>query len=268
MTAIVAALGDTHCNSYFGLCPPYFEHPGGKHIANPAQRILWRHWKGYIERVAAVKAEHNAPLITVLNGDVCDNDNARSSSFIVYSDTQMMRLTYAALRSLLDISDKVYVVNGTPSHTRSFEDKFGEDVGAENDGVSFAKWSWKLNVEGVRIWFGHHGPMGRLPHTFRMAGTKLAADTMAKCALMRPKRRPPDVIFRSHQHRWSDSFDNYDTRGVYLAAWQLPTPYIYRLDADAQPEVGGVIMVCENGRYSLEKYRASYSVEREVKVVL
>ena len=54
---------------------------------------------------------------------------------------------------------------------------------------------------------------------------------------------------------------------MYLAAWQLPTPYIYRLDADALPEIGGVIMVCENGRYSLEKYRAKYAVEREVRAV-
>lgn len=266
MSTIVALASDTHCNSYVGLCPPTFNHHGGQHKANKVQRWLWSNWLDYVGQVKRQAKKHNAPIVTILNGDLCDL-HPKTTNLITRDKVEMLRLTYAAIKPLVDISARLYIVLGTSSHTDGFEEKIAEDL----ESFKYNEYMWahprvRIVVDGVHIWAAHHGRMGRLEHTRRMAGIKLAAETGMKC--FENRLHPPDVIFRSHQHRWSDSNQNHRIRGIFLPAWQAPTDYIYKLDADAVEEVGGAIMVCSDGEYEFIKCEYKPMVDRAVRVVL
>ncbi len=265
MTKGLAIVSDLHVNSYVGLCPPVFDHKGGQHRANEAQLWLWSHWLEYCKFVKSSAKRNRAKLIAILNGDLCDL-HPKETMLITRDKVDMLRLTYAALEPLISVADKVFVVIGTSSHTDGFEDKIAEDIGAEK----FSEYQWAfptlhIDVEGHLIWAAHHGRMGRLAHTKRIAAIRIAAETGMDC--FERNIRPPELIFRSHQHRWSDSGSNHRVRCIYTPAWQFPTGFINMLDPDAVAEVGGVFVLAEKNKpLEVHKYEVPVYIDPPLEV--
>jgi hypothetical protein len=252
---ILAVVGDTHTNSTLGLCPPYVElDDGGQYLASEFQLALWNAWEDYVGCVSELSLEQNAPVFTVFNGDITDGDHHNTSQIITRNTATMQRIAVKALSPLIDVSDRVYVIRGTASHTGGAgakEEEFARDISAVHSSEGVSSWySLLINVNGVIVDIAHHTTMGRLPWTSKNAANKLAATSLFNYA--NRGMRLPDLVFRSHNHRYADSYDSFRVRAVCLPGWQGKTEYISQLDATAIPDIGGAIVLCrENGAYEV-----------------
>ena len=82
MKHIVVCVGDTHCGSTVGLCPPEGLEldDGGLYEPNKSQHWLWNNW---VEAWAAIKSvkrkNKKAKLHLILNGDLVDGDHHKTT---------------------------------------------------------------------------------------------------------------------------------------------------------------------------------------------
>lgn len=211
-------------------------------------------------------------IVTVLNGDVFDGDHHHTRQIITRNEATQLRLAVDVLEPLINITNQLYIVRGTEAHvgnSGSMEEKLADDLSAEPDKATGAQswWHLKLDVNNVRFDIAHHATMGRLPHTKPNSANKLAA--MAIFASAERRERPPSLVVRSHMHQWADSGDNYATRAIQLAGWQLATGYVHRIQPGALADIGGLIVVCyPDGTYEATKKRFKPSPAKAVKVTL
>jgi len=245
-----AVFSDTHSNSFVGLAPDGgFHHEGGHHQPTPRQRYKSRQFKQMAVAVEQLAEAWKSPPVVVLNGDACDL-HPKTTALITTDQPTMLRLTRQAIEPMVSIADEFYMTIGTKSHTGHFEHTIAEAVGAVPDNPDagmFAHVNLKLEHEGYRIWAQHHGRMGGLYHTERNAANVLAASMKAETH----GERPPNLVIASHQHRWSDSWDNYiedDIRAIFLPGWQDPTGYINALKRNARAQIGGFMCVIADGQ--------------------
>ena len=133
------------------------------------------------------------------------------------------------------------------------EEKIAIDIGAEKNGDNWSWWELLLECEGVQFDIRHHGPLGRLPHTRGNALNRRAVELMLKYA----NKRCPDVGIQSHNHRFASSSDEYPIKLYALPAWQLITEFITRIGNVEPADVGGMMFVCDGGKYEpiLKRYR-------------
>lgn len=257
-------ISDAHTNSVIGLCRPYIElDDGGGYKASPFQLSLWSAWLDFVEKVEKFRQMYSAPVITVANGDTYDGDHHNTSQIITRNPATMHRIAQETLKDIVDMSDQVFVVRGTEAHVGQsghLEEEFANDVEAvrnpKTDNASW--WNLLLNVDGVKLDIAHHGNMGRLAHTEKMAAIKLATQTIMYNA---DNDVPlPDLVIRSHNHRFADSYDNHIVRGIFTRCWQGKTGYINRLNASAIPDIGSMIVFIENGEYEVE--HLEYKLDR------
>lgn len=254
---ILAVVGDLHTNSTLGLSPAYVElDDGGSYKASKLQLQLLHAWKDYCASVESLRDELNCEVVVVFNGDLFDGDHHNTSQIISRNESTMHRIARRVTEPLVNLSELVYVVRGTPVHvggSGAMEEQFAGDIKAQQSkrGNTFSWWHLQLEIEGVLIDIAHHASMGRLPWTKRNAANKLASTTLFDAADQR--RRIPDLVLRSHNHRWADSHDNYRVRAIMLPGWQGKTEYINRLDPTAVPDIGGLIITLDNGSYEIAK---------------
>jgi hypothetical protein len=231
---------------------------------------MWRNWKLYVAKVHGTAAQHDAHIIAVVNGDIIEGVHHRTSQLHTVNTNEHRRIAYAALEPLIKLSEQVYIVRGTPSHTGpsgKHEEAFGEDIGAVMDDNRHSWWHLPLDVNGVRFDISHHGRMGRLPHTKPNALNGLAIATIAEYSMSGDK--PPHVVIRSHLHQFADSGLNYPTRVIATPGWQLITGYVHKVAPGSIADTGGLIFVCyPGGTYDLDVVRFRPKRRKPVKVTL
>ena len=261
---LLAVSSDQHTNSTLGLCPPVVQlDDGGTYKLSSPQRKLWREWLAFVDRAQSLKDSLDARLIVLFNGDVTDGDHHDTSQIITRNRSTMIRIAANTLSPLVDLADDVIFVRGTTAHvgkSGDLEEEIAYDLGGwENDGVR-SHWSWYANVGGVVIDAAHHAGMGRLPWTAKNAANKVASTSLFSYA--EQGARIPDLVFRSHNHRWADSYDNFPVRAICLPGWQLKTEYVHRIDTSAIPNIGGVLVKIEGGSYDIDKFRVKIDKRR------
>ena len=82
MKHIVVCVGDTHCGSTVGLCPPEGLEldDGGMYEPNKAQRWLWDNWEQAWAEIKSIKRKNKkAKLHLIFNGDLIDGDHHRTA---------------------------------------------------------------------------------------------------------------------------------------------------------------------------------------------
>ena len=124
-----------------------------------------------------------------------------------------------------------------------------------------ASW-WRLSgvVDGVNILAQHHAPgPGRDPWTRLNPLFKYAF----KLSLITPRI---DLSIAAHNHRHADTMDAYPTRHIALPCWQGQTEYSYRLGLMEPPDIGGIIVTCDRGKYTVDtlKYTAPRQALKEL----
>lgn len=263
-------MGDFHINSTVALIKPNMRVEDTTYHANYTQRWLWNCFIDSCQKIV----EFPGKKILFLNGDTPEIDE-KQRSFQLHSrnPADIASIVYETLEPLLDVVDQVYVIRGTEAHTGKsgwMEEllardlihsvKFDKDSGKEGEvnNKKYASWrNVRISVSGVKIDICHHASMGRLPWTAPNAANKIAS--MGIFDYTEKLHAPtPHLFVRSHNHVWSDSFDNYSTtRAVCLASWTTATEYVYRIGMENRiADIGFAYAICDNGKYELykEKY--------------
>jgi hypothetical protein len=252
-------IADLHVNSTLGLCKPGIHHDdGGIYHLNKVQQWLWQTWEECLDDIADLTTGYYKNLI--LPGDLIELDT-KARSWQVISANPVVTIGHAIdiLEPVVDSADETFVVRGTEAHTGKSawgEEQIARDFDTRPDPETGSHSWWHLRAEfgGVKFDVAHHANMGNLPWTYANAGNKLAITTMYE--YMEWGETPPDIVARAHQHRFVDSGRTYDTRGIYLPAWQFKTAFLHRIGkANARPSIGALVFLCDDGEYTWHDLR-------------
>lgn len=255
---VVAAVSDLHCGSTVGLCPDAVRLDDGQSYgASDAQRWLWGLWEDYWRRVAERRKRERAGLYVVLNGDLVDGDHHGTTQILSGHPLAQLRALEEALSVPLALKpDRIFVVRGTEAHvgkSGASEEGIAERLGAVPDPTAGNRSWWHLRMEaaGVRLDVTHHGRTAYRPWTYANAANLLAAQIFYEHASTGEPH--PHLAIRSHFHRWNDSHDAHPTRVVQLGAWQLQTAYVHKVAPKTLADIGGAIITCRDGSYTLDR---------------
>ena len=257
-TAVIIT-GDHHIGSTVALCPPRVQlDDGGSYHQSPGQRWLWQGWIKF--NAWARELSQGYKPIAVFNGDLAELDTKRRTNQLVNPNkATILSMIADTLEPLTRWTDSLYFIRGTAAHTG--KSGWIEEVAADydttiwqSDGIK-SHYQVRLNADGVRLDIAHHASMGNMARTAKNAANQLAHDTMNDYAfaLHAPL---PHIVIRSHNHRWADSWDNFETRAICLPCWSMATEYIYRLGKyNGQADIGGVVVLCDAGEYEVHKFK-------------
>ena len=258
MRHVLAVVSDTHCGGTTALCPDRITlDDGGEYVASKAQRWLWGRWQQFWGSVRDVRdAVKGTKLIVVCNGDLTDGDHHKTSQILSGNPTAQAAVVNAALAAPLALRPhRLLFIRGTEAHvgpSAAFEERIAlglhkdkRPVLLEAETGNASHWHAKLDIQGVRFDFAHHGRVGQRPWTKPNVVLNLAAEIFMDHA--RTGRPHPHIAVRSHMHQYVDTHDAHPTRVLQTPAWQLATAYIHRIAPGALADVGGIIFVVENG---------------------
>lgn len=197
-----------------------------------------------------MKEEYQATLYTVFNGDAIEGDHDNTAQIHTRDMDCMASMAIEALTGPREMSDEFFMVAGTRRHTgqtHRMEETVGRALGSNMCGDRYVFPILRLVTEtDVLFDIAHKATLGRLPHTFPNSLNKLVVTVMHRCA--KRKRRSPDVIVRSHVHRYATSGDNYETQAFTTPGWKLVDEYVNDLDPGSLPDIGLLVFICQEGK--------------------
>lgn len=269
---IVAILGDLHVNSTVALCLPRFTlDDGGQYVSSKYQRWIWRKFKEYCLEIEEVKAALKVPVVTVLNGELVDDNHHKTTQLVTRNPADMLRLSAATLEPILALSDYVHVTRGTEAHSgpsACLDEVVAADISnlvpslvdREGQPERYSHWHFTAKIGGVLFDIAHHPGTGhRLPWTKGTDAIKLA--NVIGIQALNLGRPVPDLAIRGHNHKDADSFDNARVRAIIMPSWQMTTSFGYRIGGDPL-KIGALYVIVGQGQYEVVKRYWDWPLER------
>lgn len=256
-TRNLVVVSDTHAGCRLGLCPPKPVplDDGGSYSASEFQRKVWGLWLEFFDEFVP-EATDGEPYDLVHNGDAIDGVHHSSTTQISQNIEDQLTIAETALRPEVEKCRKMggtyYHIRGTEAHVGKsavYEEQLARRLGAKpnGDGQSARYDLWK------RV----GGPDGPLVHLLHHVGTtsSSARETSAVNAELAAEfneaaqwgRVPPDIITRSHRHRYS-AIELPTKRGrataVVTPGWQGKTPFAWKIAGArlTEPQFGGLVI--------------------------
>lgn len=259
MTTIIADLSDLHVNQTVAVCPPVVNlDDGGTYHASRTQSWLYECLMDFAKQFYAITAARH---IVAIKGDAAELDTKRRSVQIITANkANILRMTQEVLEPVVTEADTILFFRGTPAHTGKsswIEETIAADyLHTKWSSKSAASW-WHMQatIDGVRFDMAHHAPMPGDQQNYPKASIDLAKRAMwhYNSILHQPS---PHIISRSHNHRFADSYDNFETRAIFTGAWTVMPEYGYRAGKElALSHIGGVIYICDNGNVEVKKLK-------------
>lgn len=271
-TIVIAVTSDQHCGSSVALCPPKIElDDGGEYVASKSQRWLWQNWLDFWQRVRRVRDKEKALLYQMWNGDLTEGSHHGSTQILSGNSSVQSQVVAAAMRVPLDLEpDKLWVIRGTEAHvghSAEGEEKIADGLSRDTyengagkrvkrpivrdlDTDTASHWHAKLEVQGVRFDFAHHGRIGQRPWTKPNVTMNLAAEIFYEHAA---REEPyPHIAVRSHFHTFVDTGAAHPVRVLQTPAWQLHTAFAHKVVTEKIADIGGLIIVVRDGKATVE----------------
>lgn len=254
---IIAVTSDWHVGSTVGLCLPTFQmDDGGEYVPSITQQWLWQKWNLFWDEVLQLKNQLDADVISVINGDVFDGDHHDSSQIITKNPADALKMASLLYRGVADFADMNFVLRGTEAHVGKsgwYEELFAREIKAiKDDQLNTHSWlNLVLDVAGVTISFAHHGKIGTRSWTRVNALQAESVDLLAKYTML--GETPPNLVIRSHVHKYADTYKNFPIRVISTPSWQTKTYYINRFESTDLADIGGLIVICEDGKYDVRE---------------
>lgn len=277
----IIAVSDLHCGCKLGLCPNRtieFKRDeededgvtleeGGYYKPSKIQRKVWGWWEEFWGDWVP-KVTHGEPYAIVINGDAVEGVHHRATTPVSHHLEDQADIAYEVLKPLVELCEgRFYMIRGTPAHVGEQgieEERLAKRLGAIRNaqGQRSRYELWKRCGEGL-VHFNHHiGTTASAQHETSAINAELAT---AFVEAGRWGNEPPDVIVRSHRHRCAEvripSRKGYAVAFV-TAAWQLKTPYLYKVAGGRQtmPQIGGSII--RQGDEELHTRHKTWDIER------
>jgi hypothetical protein len=248
----IVAISDTHFGCKLALCPDKFQlDEGGYYTPSKLQKVVNSYWKQFWQWVA--KSTKGEDFVVVHNGDSLDGIHHNSVTQITQNIDDQKRIAYGMMNPVLSNPKcKGYFhIRGTEAHAG----KSGQDEetiarllkAIPDENGNHARWElWlKFGTKNILCHFSHH--VGTTNSTAYESTAVYKELVEAYNEAGRWKQQPPDVIVRSHRHRFFKTevaSSNTNAIAVVTPAWQLKTPFVYRgvLGRSSTPQIGGIII--------------------------
>ena len=249
--ANLVVVSDLHCGCRLALCPPEGVpvDDGGMYLPSPLQMALWGHWRQFWDEFIP-SVVHDEPYAIAVNGDCVEGNHHRSTTQISHNPADQEECAIRVLEPLMDrCQGRLYLIRGTEAHVGSSgcdEERLAARLGlAPNGAGQRARWELWARVGPSLIHLAHHiGTTGTRAYE-STAVTKELTEAYGEAAQW--GEEPPDVIVRSHRHRFIHV--RIPTRkggaeAVVTPAWQGKTPFAYRIPGarQAMPQFGGIVI--------------------------
>jgi hypothetical protein len=254
---VIAITSDLHAGSTVALCPPHIQlDDGGEYHASKAQRWLWDCWTDFWRKVDAERVTQKAELYQVYNGDLVDGNHHGTTQILSGNPTAQAAVVNAILAVPMALKpDKIWFIRGTEAHvgpSAAFEERIALGLSKDRrpvvkeDSGNASHWHVKLDVQGYRMDFAHHGRVGTRPWTKPNVVMNLAAEIFYQHA--ESEQPYPHLAVRSHMHQFVDTGTAHKVRVVQTPAYQLATAYIHRIAPGVIADVGGIIVTILDGQ--------------------
>lgn len=255
-TVSVIKVSDLHINSTVALSLPVLNlDDGGTYHSSRSQRALWESWLDFWEQAGKLPGRR----MGVFNGDLGELDTKRrSNQLITANKAVILRHVTEVIEPALDVLDIAVFIRGTQAHVGKgawLEEAIANDTTITLKQGNTASWyQFRGETAGVRQDIAHHASMSGIPWQEKQAANKLAALTLWYY-LIEMRAAQPHIVSRSHNHRWSDSGNNYaDIMAFCLPCWSLITEFGHRTGREnSTPQIGGTWEICQDGKYQWDK---------------
>lgn len=240
-------VGDPHAGSTYGVLPEGFiTHEGNEVKRNALQRWMGDAWDDCMEFKKKVIGKD--PFALGWNGDLIDGNHHGTKEIWSVNEADHMMAAVEFMKPLSLEADSVYITEGTESHTKNAEHTIAKIL--QGDGVNVispkGKGAWDslaLEIAGSLVEVDHHMPTAMRSYLEASALSIMLGDVRNQRA--RAGARCPDVIVRSHRHRFGLYEDGYGM-ALALPAWQALTRFGRKVVPGAMPQVGIVILDWRN----------------------
>ncbi len=247
----IVVVSDLHCGCRLGLCTAKKVKldDGGYYVPSKIQRKLNEYWN-YFWDVWVPKHCNNEPYTVVINGDVIDGVHHNSTTQISHNIKDQMRVAVALLEPIVEkCQGRFYMVRGTNVHVGESgvnEETIAEELKAiPNEDGQFARWELWIRVNKGLCHLMHHIGTTGSAHYESTAILKELVESYVEAG--RNNLEPPDVVARSHRHRYAEVRLPTDTGyGISFTTpgWQLKTPFAYKIPGGrvTTPQIGGSLI--------------------------
>lgn len=250
-TANLVIVSDLHVGCQLGLIGPHGARLDNDGIYRPSklQRKVWEWWDEFWGEFvpAATKGE---PYAVVVNGDILDGVHHNTTTQWSHNLTDQAAVARDILAPVVAACQgRFYIVRGTEAHTGESahaEERLAHELGAiPNSQGQYARYElWKLVGDRLVHLLHHVGTTGSQAYEATAVHKELV-ESITEAG--RWRRRHPDVVVRSHRHRYIETVIP-TARGRAFAcvtpAWQLKTPFAWRIPGArlAEPQIGGLVV--------------------------
>lgn len=243
-------VSDLHCGCRVALCPPTGAKldDGGRYMPSPLQLKLWvmwqEFWNEWVPQVC-----RGEKFDVVVNGDSTDGVHHNSTTQISHNLEDQQRIAEEILAPIVKKANRVFVVRGTEAHVGQSgvnEEKLAKAIGAiPNSEGQYARHELWIRVGTALVHCMHHiGTTGSAAYESTAVHKELT-ESLTEAA--RHGMEPPDVIVRSHRHRYFRTMfagNKGDMISVVTPGWQARTPFAYRIPGGriSLPQFGGILV--------------------------
>jgi hypothetical protein len=278
---LIFPISDPHIGSTVGLHPNYVDRDGEwktvdecggwfyknnpHYYLNSKQVKIWKHTENSIKMASALRQKIDADLLLINMGDIIDGDHHQTHQLTTKDEGQQAKTAREFMRwtkEQFDFQhgrDKLFIIEGTESHTRDNEETIAQDLNAEkfSDGASCAPFL-ELDIQGKLFWFYHHGVSAGYSYT---SGNGLY-NYIKKIYIDRrmQEKRPPNFIMTGHTHKYDYQtyrHDGHEIHGMILPPLQEKTRFTNSLPTAIvhETKLGFAPVVVDNGKINvLEPY--------------
>lgn len=267
----ITIVSDLHAGSAAGLCPEsVLLDDGGIYTPSPVQAELYRAWKAYHAR------KRQGKHVLVVNGDLIDGDHHKTVSIVTNNIAVQERMAVDLITPILRYYDRVYVVRGTEAHVGASgqsDERIASAIGAEAVDGNHSVYQLWLSHGNVLVNIAHH--IGTTSSAAYESSAVMREMVAALVEAAQWRQTLPDIIVRSHRHRYirvsipagqAGNERASEICAVVTPAWQLRTPYVERFDRMRLPHIGGIDIIIERGRFTIDPYIYTYKTCNIVEV--
>lgn len=267
----IVVISDQHVGCQMGLCPAGgIPLDGGGHYRPSAlQKVVWRWWSEFW-RDFVPTATKGEPFVVVNNGDALEGRHHNATTQVSHNLKDQLAAARSVLAPVVDAcKGQYYHVRGTEAHVGQSgenEEQLASKLGAiPNEDGHHARWELRLRLGGRLIHFTHHISTSSSPYANTTAIQRELVNSYLETG--RWGDEPYSMIVRSHRHQHSEvSWQSVHSKvtGVVSPAWQLKTPFVYRIGARMQqPEIGGLVIRLADGELFVRAFVRRIDPPRE-----
>lgn len=251
----VVVISDTHCGCRLALCPPdgIRLDDGGFYYPSSLQVKIYKFWETFWNEFVP-DATRGEPYDVIMNGDCIDGTHHHATTQISHNITDQKRIAYELLQPIAEKAENYYHIRGTEAHVgksaREEEDLAERLEAVPNEYGQFARYDlWKTIGPDRLIHALHHVGTTSSQAYEATAVHKEMIESFVEAA--RWGREIPDVIVRSHRHRYMMTDIAVQKHGktahaisVVTGCWQGKTPFVWKLAGArlSTPQFGGIVI--------------------------